>query len=241
MAALNAAVLVGACIVTILVVSPRKLHSFAAGEALVLAAALALVVVINLILLRRALGPLQALAAVARRVDLTRPGQRVDWLPHPERFRWVLVDFQDARMCSLDRLLRYLLVSLDMPAPDPCGLDAFMDIVSQHLRTPTVILMDELTAGLAAPERAQAIGPVHVAGRVACDVVEGVVAHGEGPEEATGGDEHEDAEDVDRALGDPRPLTLVERQGREHLERYIRYRRTTCCFAEGEVVLHGPR
>jgi two-component system sensor histidine kinase UhpB len=76
-AALNAAVVVGACVVTILVLSPGKLHSFAVSEALVLAAALALVVVINLVLLRRALHPLEALTALARRVDLTRPGQRV--------------------------------------------------------------------------------------------------------------------------------------------------------------------
>jgi two-component system sensor histidine kinase UhpB len=76
-AALNAAVVIGACVVTILVLSPGKLHSFAASEALVLTASLALVVVVNLVLLRRALGPLEALTALARRVDLTRPGQRV--------------------------------------------------------------------------------------------------------------------------------------------------------------------
>jgi len=76
-AALNAAVVVGACVVTILVLTPGKIHSFAAREALVLAGALALVVVINLVLLRRALRPLEALTALARRVDLTRPGQRV--------------------------------------------------------------------------------------------------------------------------------------------------------------------
>lgn len=76
-AALNAAVVIGACGVTILVLSPGKLHSFAASEAVVLAAALALVVVINLVLLRRALRPLEALTALARKVDLTRPGQRV--------------------------------------------------------------------------------------------------------------------------------------------------------------------
>jgi two-component system, NarL family, sensor histidine kinase UhpB len=76
-AALNAAVVVGACVVTILVLSPGKLHSFAASEAIVLTAALMLVVVINLVLLRRALGPLEALTSLARRVDLTRPGQRV--------------------------------------------------------------------------------------------------------------------------------------------------------------------
>jgi two-component system sensor histidine kinase UhpB len=76
-AALNAAVVIGACVVTILVLSPGKIHSFAASEALVLAGSLLLVVVINLVLLRRALGPLEALTALARRVDLTRPGQRV--------------------------------------------------------------------------------------------------------------------------------------------------------------------
>ncbi|HEY2603604.1 MAG TPA: histidine kinase [Thermoleophilaceae bacterium] len=76
-AALNAVVVIGACLVTILVLSPGKIHSFAAREAIVLAAALAIVVVINLYLLRRALGPLEALTALARRVDLTRPGQRV--------------------------------------------------------------------------------------------------------------------------------------------------------------------
>jgi two-component system sensor histidine kinase UhpB len=76
-AALNAAVVVGACVVTILVLSPGKIHSFAASEAVVLLASLALVVVINLVLLRRALRPLEALTALARRVDLTRPGQRV--------------------------------------------------------------------------------------------------------------------------------------------------------------------
>lgn len=76
-AALNAAVVIGACVVTILVLSPAKFHTFAASEAIVLAAALALVVVFNLVLLRRALRPLEALTALARRVDLTRPGQRV--------------------------------------------------------------------------------------------------------------------------------------------------------------------
>jgi two-component system, NarL family, sensor histidine kinase UhpB len=76
-AALNAVVVIGACAVTIAVLSPRHLHSFAVSEAIVLVAALAAVVVINLVLLRRALGPLEALTALARRVDLTRPGQRV--------------------------------------------------------------------------------------------------------------------------------------------------------------------
>jgi hypothetical protein len=50
------------------------------------------------------------------------------------------------------RLLRYLLTSLNMPVPDVCDLTSFIDIVSQHLHSPTLILMDEIGAGLASPE-----------------------------------------------------------------------------------------
>ncbi|MEW5958923.1 MAG: ATP-binding protein [Chloroflexota bacterium] len=81
-----------------------------------------------------------------------RPGQRAGWLPQPERYRWVFVDFQDARLGKQERLLRYLLTSLNMPVPTPCRLDNFMDVFSAHLHHPTVILMDEISAGLAAPE-----------------------------------------------------------------------------------------
>lgn len=81
-----------------------------------------------------------------------RPEQRTNWLLHPERYRWVFIDFQDSRMCRRERLLRYMLTSLMLPVPDPCELDTFLDTVSRHLKTPTIILMDEIGAGLAAPE-----------------------------------------------------------------------------------------
>jgi hypothetical protein len=81
-----------------------------------------------------------------------RPGQRADWLPQPARYRWVFVDFQDARMGDRNRLLRYLLESLALPIPQHCTLNSFMDIVSQHLDSPAIILMDEIGAGLASPE-----------------------------------------------------------------------------------------
>lgn len=81
-----------------------------------------------------------------------RPSQRHNWLPRPEHYQWVLVDFQDARMSRQESLLRYLLTSLKLPLPDPCTLEAFMDTVSQHLQTPAIILMDEIGAGLASPE-----------------------------------------------------------------------------------------
>jgi hypothetical protein len=81
-----------------------------------------------------------------------RPGQRTGWLPQPDRYRWVFIDFQDVRMGSRDRLLRHILTGLGMPVPDLCNLDLFMDIVSHHLQTPAVILMDEIGAGLASSE-----------------------------------------------------------------------------------------
>jgi len=77
-----------------------------------------------------------------------RPDQKSDWLPHPENYRWIFVDFQDARRQSREGLLRYILESLKMSVPNPCDLDKFMDVVSSNLRQPTVILLDEIGAGL---------------------------------------------------------------------------------------------
>jgi two-component system sensor histidine kinase UhpB len=76
-AATNSLVLVAATVVTILVLSPQHLSNFIDGEIGVLVAALALVALLNLYLLRRVVGPLQQLTALARQVDLTRPGQRM--------------------------------------------------------------------------------------------------------------------------------------------------------------------
>jgi hypothetical protein len=81
-----------------------------------------------------------------------RPGQRTDWLPQPERYQWVFVDFQDARMGSRERLLRFLLSGLGLPVPDTCDLNTFIDIVSQYLQKPALILMDEIGAAMASPE-----------------------------------------------------------------------------------------
>jgi two-component system, NarL family, sensor histidine kinase UhpB len=75
--ATNAVLLITACLATILVLSPRKISSFAVDEAAVLVGALALAALINVLLVRRAVAPLQALNALARRVDLANPGQRI--------------------------------------------------------------------------------------------------------------------------------------------------------------------
>jgi hypothetical protein len=77
-----------------------------------------------------------------------RPGQKSDWLAHPERYCWIFVDFQDSRMASREKLLGYLLECLSITVPTPCDLDDFMNAVSGNLHTPTVVLLDEIGVGL---------------------------------------------------------------------------------------------
>jgi two-component system, NarL family, sensor histidine kinase UhpB len=82
-AAMNALLLVAAVAVTIVVLDPHRISSFEVNaEVVVLFAALALVAFVNLYLLRRFIRPLQALTALARRVDLANPGER---MPGAER------------------------------------------------------------------------------------------------------------------------------------------------------------
>ena len=76
-AGVNALLLIAAVVVTILVLEPRRISSFAAKEVAVLIAALLLMALVNLLLLRRIVGPLQALTDLARRVDLANPGARM--------------------------------------------------------------------------------------------------------------------------------------------------------------------
>ena len=81
-------------------------------------------------------------------IEKLRPSQKSDWLPNPENYRWIFVDFQDSRLQNREGLLRYILESLKMAVPNPCDLDRFMDVVSRNLHQPTVILLDEIGVGL---------------------------------------------------------------------------------------------
>jgi two-component system sensor histidine kinase UhpB len=84
-AGLNACLLVAAVVVTLVVLSPRRLSSVAVDEAIVLVLSLALVALVNLMMLGRVLGPIAALTALTRQVDLTRPGMRMpDSASHSE-------------------------------------------------------------------------------------------------------------------------------------------------------------
>ncbi|MEO1209252.1 MAG: ATP-binding protein [Cyanobacteria bacterium J06638_20] len=80
--------------------------------------------------------------------DQLRPGQQTDWLPNPDAYRWIFVDFQDPRMASRERLLCFLLESMQLPVPDFCDLEQFMDRACGNIQRPTIILMDEIGVGL---------------------------------------------------------------------------------------------
>jgi DNA-binding CsgD family transcriptional regulator len=77
-----------------------------------------------------------------------RPDQKQDWLDRPEQYRWLFVDFQDARLGNPETLLRYLLAGLELPLPTPCTLETFLDEVSGRIAQPTVILLDEIGVAL---------------------------------------------------------------------------------------------
>ncbi|MEH2147619.1 ATP-binding protein [Nostoc sp.] len=81
-------------------------------------------------------------------IEKLRPEQKSDWLPYPESCQWVFVDLQDTRMQSREGLLKYILESLKMQVPKPCNLDHFMDVMSDNLFSPTIILLDEIGVGL---------------------------------------------------------------------------------------------
>jgi hypothetical protein len=80
--------------------------------------------------------------------DQRRPDQAADWLPQPGQQRWIFVDFQDPRLGGREPLLRHLLTEMEIPIPDPCQLEDFLDAVSDHLHQPTVILLDEIGVAL---------------------------------------------------------------------------------------------
>ncbi len=77
-----------------------------------------------------------------------RPEQRSDWFEQAELYRWVFVDFQDARFGELNRLLTNLLEQMGLTVPTSCDLDEFLDIVADELNDPTIIIFDEIGVAL---------------------------------------------------------------------------------------------
>ena len=78
-----------------------------------------------------------------------RNGQVQNWLPSPETYRWIFVDFQDPRMGKRENLMQYLLNEMSLNIPEPCTIESFLDVVSAGLHQPTVILLDEIGVAIA--------------------------------------------------------------------------------------------
>lgn len=75
--AVNGFILLLACVLTILFVSPGSFPSFAIDEAVLFVAAFAVILWVNLALLRKAFTPLEKLTDLTRTIDLARPGKRL--------------------------------------------------------------------------------------------------------------------------------------------------------------------
>jgi len=73
----NAAVLAAACTITALAFAPAA-ENLAVRELAIFVGGLALMLALNLLLLRRALGPLRELTSFARRIDPLEPGLRLE-------------------------------------------------------------------------------------------------------------------------------------------------------------------
>lgn len=77
-----------------------------------------------------------------------RPRQITNWLPQPEQYQWVYVDFRTPQLGHREELLRYLLTSLELKVPTPCNLERFVEMMRQELNLPTIILFDEIDVAL---------------------------------------------------------------------------------------------
>jgi two-component system sensor histidine kinase UhpB len=112
--AINALLLIGAVTLTVAVLAPGRISVLALdGEVLVVLAAVATVVLVNVFLLRRVIGPVQALTAFARGVDYSTLDERIpDAEPTSEAgelaltFNEMLGRLQDERRESTGRVLR---------------------------------------------------------------------------------------------------------------------------------------
>lgn len=84
-----------------LALSPATVsYAITLGEATTLAAGIAGMLLINLVLMRRSFTPLSTLAALMRRVDPLRPGQRVEFETHDRELSDLVASFN----AMLDRL-----------------------------------------------------------------------------------------------------------------------------------------
>jgi len=81
-----------------------------------------------------------------------REEQKINWLPNPEYYCFIYVDFQDVECQNQKRLLEYILQKMKLEDADTLDLSlsednpllGFRRIVAEHLVRPTLILMDKI-------------------------------------------------------------------------------------------------
>ncbi|MDM8559314.1 helix-turn-helix domain-containing protein [Candidatus Parabeggiatoa sp. HSG14] len=70
----------------------------------------------------------------------------------PKDFQFAFVDFQLPVMCQPESLLIHILKQLNLEIPTPCDPMNFSIVLDEQLDKPTIILMDEIGAGLRSPD-----------------------------------------------------------------------------------------
>lgn len=92
---------------------------------------------------------LHYLAAITKTPkDCLRKGQKNDWLTNPNKYNWIFIDFQDKRMTNRESLLGYILEQMKFSREGPIDLESFIHIFSSSIKTPTVLLLDEINVAL---------------------------------------------------------------------------------------------
>ncbi len=76
--------------------------------------------------------------------DSLRPGQRHNWLPHPDGYVWAYVDLRDSRLNTPKLLLSHILHQFGLPIQRKCTIEVFGQVVRDSLRLPSVILLDNI-------------------------------------------------------------------------------------------------
>jgi hypothetical protein len=70
----------------------------------------------------------------------------------PKQLQFAIINFHDPGMCDPNILMSEVLQQLKLTVPDTCDLASFSHILKTQLKIRTVIMMDEIGAGLKAPK-----------------------------------------------------------------------------------------
>ena len=84
-----------------------------------------------------------------------RLGQRRNWLPGAQSYRWIFVDFQDHSQCTQQNFLHSLLTGFHLPMPEQLTLSSFMQTARAQIQQPTIVLIDEIACALNSAELGQ--------------------------------------------------------------------------------------